>query len=298
MIQALLLSLLHLIALIALVRIFLPKSYVVLNPYGAGIDRLFSRLLDLVHTALPVGMKPLCALLILLALAARSALLFRLGTAEFQFGIFFTAHFTPTTFAGWFVFAVLDFAAFWFMLQASVLMLQVWHFLRPLPGFAGDLLKSATHPFSLLPLWGRAAGIILFAVLLVTGPLLTAGSIEFVPVPVLTDLIQTRLLSGQTPPQAPLSAAQIAVALFSFVPLVLSSIQSFLILALILRIVSGFLKSKQTYFLTGELLAIFCGRLPRVGIGLFDLTPILAFFVFNVLVNLLVILCGVLLYVV
>lgn len=298
MIQSLLLSLLHLLALIALIRLTLPARYVVLNPYGAGIDRLFSRLLDLMHTALPVGSKPLCALLILLALAARSALLFRLGTAEFQFGIFFTAQFAPATFFGWFAYAALDFAVFCFMLQASVLILQAWHFLRPLPGFAGDLLKLATHPFSLLPVWGRVTGVILFAALPVTGALLTAESIEFVPVPVLTDLIQTHLLAGRTPPQAPLSAAQLAVALFSFVPLVLSSIQSFLVLTLIFRIFSGFLKSKPVYFLTGELLAIFCGRLPRVSLGLFDLTPILAFFVLNVLVNLLAILCGVLLYVV
>lgn len=298
MIQSLLLSLLQLLSLIALVRIFLPKSYVVVNPFGAGIDRLFSRLLETLHAAIPFGVKPLCALLILLSVAVRAALLFRAGAADFQLGVFFTAHFAPATFPGWFAFALLDLAAFWFTFQLAVLLLRFWHFLRPLPGFAGDLLELAAHPVTLLPLRARVPVLIVPAACLVLLPLLTAESVEFVPLPFLAELIGDHLLPGRAAPQAPLSPAQICVTVFSFIPLILSSIQSFLVLTLLFRIISGFLKSKPVYFLTGELLTIFCGRLPRVGIGLFDLTPILAFFVFNVIVNLLAIFCGVLLYVV
>lgn len=298
MIQALLLSLLQLLSLIAFVRLFLPKKYVVLNPYAAGMDRHFSRLLETVQTALPLGVKPLCVLLILLAVALRATLLFRMGIPEFRIGLFFSAQFEPATFLGCFAFAALDFAVFWFIFQAAVLMLRLWHFWRPLPGFAGDLLELAAHPLSRLPLSIRLPVLICLAGVLVVLPLRLALSVAFEPDPVFMELVQKQLLPGRTPPQVPLSVTQIAVALFSFLPLVLSSVQSFLVLTLIFRIVSGFLKSKPIHFLTGELLTIFCGRLPRVGIGPFDLTPILAFFVFNVIVNLLAILCGVLLYVV
>lgn len=298
MIESLLLSLLHLLILVSLIRLLLPKNYVVLNPYGAGIDQLFTRLLGLLRSALPIGVKPLCGVIILLALAARATLLFKLGAADFQIGVFFVAHFAPTTFLEWVAFECLDFLAFWFTLQASVFLLRLWHFLRPLPGFVGDLMRHATHPLSSIPLWGQAPILIIWAALLAILPIKGAESIEFVPIPLIADLIQTHLLPGHAAPQAPFSVAQIGVAIFTYVPLVIAAIQSFLMLSLVIRIVSGFLKSKPVYFLTGELLNLFCGRLPRVGIGLFDLTPILAFFVLNVIVNALSILCGVLLYVV
>ena len=110
---ALLLALLHLLALLLVVRLGLPKRYALLNPYAAASDALLARLLAFVRPALRLGDRALCGVLLALDLAACAAVLTRLGGPQLVLAGAAVATFPASGFLGWFGLAALDGGSIW-----------------------------------------------------------------------------------------------------------------------------------------------------------------------------------------
>ena len=123
----LLLALLHLFALILVVRLTLPDRFVMLNPYAAATGTLLARLLNFVRAGIRLPDKPLCAVLLVLSLAACAAALTRVGGPSLIVGGAAVVSFPAKGFLGWLGIAALDFVGFYIALLAGIFMLRLWH---------------------------------------------------------------------------------------------------------------------------------------------------------------------------
>lgn len=142
---------------VVIVRLMLPAQYALLNPYAATLDNLLTRLLTVLRPALPMPPKPLCVVLLALALCADAVMLSRMHVNAMAVNLFVAYALPAATFKNWLLIAVLGLFRHFIMLLAGMLVLQVWHRSRLLPGYSGDLLRLALFPVgrcSLALQWG------------------------------------------------------------------------------------------------------------------------------------------------
>lgn len=131
---------------VVVVRMMLPAQYVLLNPYAATLDNLLTRLMTKLQLAIPFPLKPLCGILLALAICADAVMLSRMQLNVFSANIFIAFSLPAVTFKQWLLIAVLQLFRHFLMILATLLVLQLWHRSRTLPGFSGDLLRLAMLP--------------------------------------------------------------------------------------------------------------------------------------------------------
>lgn len=277
---ALLLALLHPLALILLVRLTLPARYALLNPYAAAADALLGRLLAFVRPALRLGDRALCVVLLALDLAACAAVLTRLGGPQLVLAGTAVATFPAFGFLGWFGLAALDFWGFYLALLAGNLILRLWCLGRQLPGFSGDLLCLATRPFSGMRLWVQALAILAFAALYMAVSLAFAAEVSY-PLADLAAQIAAQFPGGAHAP-AFLAVADHPVPLRVFflagmaVLNVIGQLRDYLFLFWLLLALSALMGSQRLAFFLRDVLRLLCGRVPPLRLGLLDLSPLAA----------------------
>jgi hypothetical protein len=124
----------------------LPAQYALLNPYAATLDNLLTRLMTKLKQAMPLPVKSLCGVLLVLAICADAVMLSRMQLNAFGVNIFTVFTLPAVTFKQWLLIAVLQLFRHVLMILATLLVLQLWHRSRTLPGFSGDLLRLAVLP--------------------------------------------------------------------------------------------------------------------------------------------------------
>jgi hypothetical protein len=146
MIFSLIHSFLQFFCVVVIVRMMLPAQYALLNPYAATLDNLLTRLMTKLKQAMPLPVKSLCGVLLVLAICADAVMLSRMQLNAFGVNIFTAFTLPAVTFKQWLLIAVLQLFRHVLMILATLLVLQLWHRSRTLPGFSGDLLRLAVLP--------------------------------------------------------------------------------------------------------------------------------------------------------
>lgn len=302
----LLLALLHLFALILVVRLTLPDRFVMLNPYAATTSTLLARLLNFVRAGIRLPDKPLCAVLLVLTLAACAAALTRVGGPTLIVGGAAIVSFPAKGFLGWLGIAALDFVGFYLALLAGIFMLRLWHLGRPLPGYAGELLTLAGRPFSGLRLLAQAIVLFVLALLYVAVALVCANGVQY-PLFELVEQMGAQLPGGQAMPdflQVNAYPAFLQTLLLAGLTMlnVIGQIRDYIFLFwIILAIVALMGAAPMAYFLR-DVLRLLCGRIPPLRLGPIDLSPLVAmvalFLAHGVLGGLFLFFVGLLAYVV
>lgn len=278
-------SLLHLLALAAFVRIFLPPRYVLLNPFAMWADRLFDKLLSALASALPLSARALSALVLGMALCARAALLTRGGPPVLGIGAYAVLGFGVRSFAGWLGVAVLHFLCLWWAVVTATFVLRLLHLGRALPGYAGDLLQLVARPVPKLALW--AQGLLIFggwvAVLAVALPLSSQVVYPLAALEQVRDLAQQ--LGGVNLFDFGALAYPLRLLFLAGVAMlnVLSVLQSYLFLVIIMGMVAGAMHFKSVSFLMQDLSKLLTGAVPPVMLGRYNLAPILAWVLYALL---------------
>lgn len=277
---AFLLALLHLLALILLVRLTLPERFVLLNPYAATMGALLARLLNFVRAGVRLPDKPLCLFLLALDLAACAAALTRLGGPTLTVAGTAVFTFPARGFLGWLGLAALDFVGFYVALLAGAFLLRLWHLGRPLTGYAGELLRLAGRPFTGLGLPLQALVLFALALLYVAVAFVCADGVRY-PLFEMVAQMGAKLPGGEAMP-AFLRAEAFPAFLQAFllagmtVLNVLGQLRDYILLFwLILAVASLMGAAPMAYFLT-DVLRLLCGRVPHLRLGPLDLSPLLA----------------------
>lgn len=302
----LLLALLHLFALILVVRLTLPDRFVMFNPYAAATGTLLARLLNFVRAGIRLPDKPLCAVLLMLSLAACAAALTQVGGPSLIVGGAAIVSFPAKGFLGWLGIAALDFVGFYLALLAGVFMLRLWHLGHPLPGYAGELLTLAGRPFSGLRLLAQAIVLFVLALLYVAVALVCANGVQY-PLFELVEQMGAQLPGGQAMPdflQVNAYPAFLQTLLLAGLTMlnVIGQIRDYIFLFwIILAIVALMGAAPMAYFLR-DVLRLLCGRIPPLRLGPIDLSPLVAmvalFLAHGVLGGLFLFFVGLLAYVV
>lgn len=302
----LLLALLHLFALILVVRLTLPDRFVMFNPYAAATSSLLARLLNFVRAGIRLPDKPLCAVLLMLSLAACAAALTQVGGPSLIVGGAAIVSFPAKGFLGWLGIAALDFVGFYLALLAGVFMLRLWHLGHPLPGYAGELLTLAGRPFSGLRLPAQAVVLFLLALLYVAVALVCANGVQY-PLFELVEQMGAQLPGGQSMSdflQVNAYPAFLQTFLLAGLTMlnVIGQIRDYIFLFwIILAIVALMGAAPMAYFLR-DVLRLLCGRIPPLRLGPIDLSPLVAmvalFLAHGVLGGLFLFFVGLLAYVV
>lgn len=276
----LLLALLHLFALILVVRLTLPDRFVMLNPYAAATGTLLARLLNFVRAGIRLPDKPLCAVLLVLSLAACAAALTRVGGPSLIVGGAAVVSFPAKGFLGWLGIAALDFVGFYIALLAGIFMLRLWHLWRPLPGYAGELLTLAGRPFTGLRLPAQAIVLLVLALLYVAVAFVCANGVQY-PLFEMVEQMGANLPGGQTMPaflhvqEHPAFLQTILLAGMTVLN-VLGQIRDYIFLFwLILALAALMGAAPMAYFLR-DVLRLLCGRIPPLRLGPIDLSPLVA----------------------
>ena len=276
----LLLALLHLFALILVVRLTLPDRFVMLNPYAATTHALLARLLNFVRSGIRLPDKPLCAVLLVLSLAACAAALTRVGGPSLIVGGAAVVSFPAKGFLGWLGIAALDFVGFYIALLAGIFMLRLWHLGRPLPGYAGELLTLAGRPFTGLRLPAQAVVLLVLALLYVAVSFVCANGVQY-PLFEMVEQMGANLPGGQTMPaflhvqEHPAFLQTILLAGMTVLN-VLGQIRDYIFLFwLILALAALMGAAPMAYFLR-DVLRLLCGRIPPLRLGPIDLSPLVA----------------------
>ena len=275
-----LLTLLHLVAFVALLRMAMPESYVVLHPYVLGIDRLFNRFLGFLREGLPLSARGLSLVVMLLALAGRAALLTRLGPPAIPLGLYALFVFPVKGFVGWLGVEVLQFAYFYLMVLSANFVLRLLHIGRDLPGLAGSLLWFSARPLSRRRLWEQAVWLMLLWGLWVGGCMVGAAKVIYpmAEVPALQQALKELALPNLFDLSRLVVGARVAFLAGMGLLGVLGAIEQYLILTLLLLLVATLLRARMTLFLL-DLLNLLCGALPRWRVGTLSLRPLLAILV-------------------
>ena len=302
----LLLALLHLFALILVVRLTLPDRFVMFNPYAAATGTLLARLLNFVRAGIRLPDKPLCAVLLVLTLAACAAALTQVGGPSLIVGGAAIVSFPAKGFLGWLGIAALDFVGFYLALLAGIFMLRLWHLGHPLPGYAGELLTLAGRPFSGWRLPMQAIVLFVLALLYVAVALVCANGVQY-PLFELVEQMGAQLPGGQAMPdflQVNAYPAFLQTLLLAGLTMlnVIGQIRDYIFLFwIILAIVALMGAAPMAYFLR-DVLRLLCGRIPPLRLGPIDLSPLVAmvalFLAHGVLGGLFLFFVGLLAYVV
>lgn len=285
----LLVSLLNLLGLLLLVRLTLPARYALLNPYAAAVDGLLGRLLAFLRTALPLPPKGLCLVLLALTLASQAALAARQGVAAVEVGMFALFAYPAKGFLGWLGVAALRFLGFYVAVLGSALFLRLWHLGRPLPGYAGDLIRLAARPLTPLPLWAQAAGTALMVLAFVA---LAEGTASGVTWPMAQVAEAQGLFAGLGLPNVfDLSVLSPAARLPFLAGMLLVGVvgqaQTFLVLLLIALFLSRLMGAQPTVFFLSDAVRLLTGPIPPFRVGPVDLSPLAAYFLLGLLYALL-----------
>ena len=285
-------SLLHLLALIVLVRLLLPARYAVLNPYAAAADTLLNRILGFLRGGIPLPPKGLCLILLGLSLALRAALSYKQGDATVSMSLFATAVFAPKTFLGWLWLEVIEFTGYYLNLLSAVFFLRLWHRSRALPGYTGNLLELGTHPFSRLNGWMLAGAVAALACVFVS---MIVGT---VPSPIhytISDIQNFREAFEALKVSNPfdLSSLPMPLRLITLAGLTvidtLGQLQHFLFMLLLLALFAMLFGSPSLRMFLADMFKLLQGPLPNLRIGPIDLSPLLTFFVLGALRSLLIV---------
>ncbi len=274
------LSLLHILALVLVVRLVLPVRPFFMNPYSAALCTLSDKLLNALRSALPLPTKPLCLLLLALILAGRAALSTKLGIPTLPLSSFAVAKYEVAGFLGWFGVEVLRFVGFYITVLLCNYMLRLWHLGRTLPGYSGDLLNTAGRPLTMRPLLQQTGLLLLLAALYCGTVLSTANAIVYPLAEVshvqeifthakLQNLFDLNTFSPL------LRVTLLAVTMFLEIILALQGMIFFLIVMLIVTMLTG--AGPMSLFLM-DVKRLICGPIPPLHVGPLDLSlPVLYF---------------------
>ncbi|MEG1479873.1 MAG: hypothetical protein RSD41_02590 [Kiritimatiellia bacterium] len=281
---AFLLSFLQFTAFVFLNKLTLPARSFALNPYLALLDNLSNRLIAFVRSGLPLSPRILCFLIGGLALAGRTALVAKSGFNILSLGGLYTYTFAPTGFIEWFGVAMLQFLAFCAALFSAYILLRLWHFGKELPGYTGDILKQALRPFSyasfllqILALMIIAAALIFLCEHFAVGSLnseFSASSRELFAKAQLPNLFDLSQLS-------PMMRNSFLTG-FSIIATI-ADLTHFIFLLILLSLFSLLFRARGTDFFVQDALTLMQGRLPTLRIGALNLTPIVVFFLLNLI---------------
>ncbi len=301
MITGLLMALLHLMALLLVVRLTLPDRAVFMNPYAMAIYTLLQRLLKFLHTAIPLSTKPLCLIALVLVLASRAAISATTGAPVIVLSSFTVVGYNVSHFFGWFGVEVLRFIGFYLSILACVFFLRCWHLGRPLPGYSGDLLFLTSRPYSNAKLWQQGVGLaLLFAIYV--GLAVSLASVITYPMAE-HDALQLQLTFNNLldfNQYSPLIRGLLLLGTTYLDALVaLQNTIFILIFMLLLSLLFG--NGPMTQFLF-DLKRLICGPIRAINIGPVDLSLLVAYFVlgiaYTLLLAVLLILAAILGYVV
>ncbi len=276
---------LHFIALIFLVRLTLPKRYLLLNPFAAAMDYQLTRLLAFVQTGVAVPIKGACALLLVLTLAGRAAIL-ATHTDPLLVSPLAIFAFNAEGFLGWFALELLHFGSFYFSVLSAFCLLRLWHGLRVLPGYTGDLLHLAVHPFSRLKLSLQWPVLIGFGIVLFT---LASQFANVCVYPMNTvfddlakqlpaDLQQIESLLKMTDLQQLPAFAWYALMIFMSIMVVAIEILDVFFIFLLISLFTMGNRSTPLGNFIADAIRLICGPIRNVRLGPINIAPLLAFF--------------------
>ncbi len=301
MIASLLLSLLHLTALLLVVRLTLPERYAFMNPYAMAIDTLLRRLLGFLHTAIPLRTKPLCIVALITILATRTTISAVTGAPLLTLSAFTVLGYNVSHFLGWFGVELLRFIGFYLSVLACAFFLRCWHFGRMLPGYSGDLLQIATRPYSNLKLRTQGFGLLLLFTLYIALCISLAGVITYPMMqydPMQVQLSVRNFFDFNA--YAPLIRGFLLLGTTFFNTL--AAIQNTIIILIFMLLLSVlFGNGPMTQFLF-DIKRLLCGPIQTLRVGPIDFSLLAAYFilglVYTLLITLLLVVATVLSYVV
>ncbi len=270
----LLLSLLHLFALVLVVRLTLPKHYIFANPYSAAINGLAEKALTTLRSAIPLPSKPLSLLLLALILASRAALSTQLGAPSITLSAFAIAKYNVTHFFGWFGVEVLRFVGFYITVLSCGYVLRLWHFGRGLPGYSGDMLTTAGRPFAFLPLLGQTFVLFCLISLYVWIVLATATSFTYPP----AEAPELKQMFAQTQLKNILNFGELPFALHFFLLVsttfleIISAIHGSIFILILMLLVAMLTRAGPMAFFLMDMKRLICGPIRPIYLGPFDLS--------------------------
>lgn len=276
-------ALIQFICVVLLVRLALPSRYLLLNPYAAALDRLLARSLQTIHTAFPFPSKVLCFLLFVLLLCTDAVMLSRLGANVLAPTVCLQVLLPTDTFVQWLLIAFFSFFNHYLMVLAAYLALCAWNRSRQLPGYSGDLLRLAGHPFTRFPIVVQVIAVLLGAAALVTALLLSAKVVEMP--------FEKLLVAVNSPQQMKalfsFTALALPVQIILFASLtvlhVVAELHHLTSTLIFFAILSFFVRSSSLSFFITDVFRLLKGPLPDIRIGFLNLTPILILIVLAVL---------------
>lgn len=276
----LILNLLHLVALVLLVRCLIPSSAVFLNPYTHLLNANVKRLTNFFQSGLPLSLRGVCCFLLLLTLISRAAILASLGANKMLLaGPFVLVTFHATTILDWFLIECIDFAFFYYLILSATTFFRFWHLLKPIPGLVADLFFVSAYPFARFKLRHQCA------------ILLLGGMFLFMCVQTLRPEIEYPLLLIDYMKDLPQEQAQSLQAFFNFETLphglwhllltlftffsVFIHLADILLMLLWAFLIALLFRSRYVHLFIHETLQLICGRLPQLRLGRLNFTPLL-----------------------
>ena len=280
-------SLLHAFLLFAsvvlLVRLTLPARYALLNPYAAMLDSLVTRGVEKLKPAFPLPTKVLCGLLLVLFLCADAVMLSRMQMNRVVVGALATFQLPNTTFVHWLWIAVYGLGRHLLTLLTATLFFTLWHRSKQLPGYSGDLLRLSVHPIVRLPLGVQVLTLCLGATLLMASLVVTATDVIY-------PMEQMPLMEGTMGEVAPCFAVSRMTMPFQLATLagvsiieIFGELYGFTLTLLFIALITTFTRSKGMVTFLDDVFRLLRGPLPVVRLGMFNLSPLLALFVFFLL---------------
>jgi hypothetical protein len=280
-------SLLHafllFVCVVLLVRLMMPAQYALLNPYAATLDNLLNRLLQALRPAFPMPAKPLCGLLLVLALCADAVMLSRMGQNAMPVSAFMVYTFSSATFAQWLIIALLGLFRHLLMILTGVLVLRIWHCSRHLPGYSGDLLRLAIYPVGRFPI--SVQWLVLIAGTLSLGAVMMFCANPEVQYPMealkqipgfWAEVAASTTLSTWVPGMRLLAMAGLMVLE------ILSELHGFVVNLIIFSIINTIARNQSLAYFINDLFRLLRGPLPELRMGFFYLTPLLLLLILTV----------------
>lgn len=289
MLTGFLLGLLHLLALILLVRLFLPARVIFMNPYAAHAMLLSDRLIAFLRTALPLPSRLLCGLLLLLIFSLRAAVLTRVPEgATFQLGMLSVCRVPAVSYLDWLGVEVLHFAFFWLGIITAYAWLRLVHLLRPFPGYTGDLVRCMGRPLTALPLpalWGA----ILSGYLVLVTATASLGTLSQ-PLLQLPEVADTFARLGIVNPldttAYSLPLQMILLAAGSVISILLD-MQNMLFMLFLLALISALFGSPALRYFLNDAISLLVGPMPPLRLGPLNFAPLLSFFLYGLVASIL-----------
>lgn len=279
---SLLFALLHLLALILVVRILLPPVLLLTNPYATAAGLLLNRLLRAVRPALPLPDRALCVVLLTLDFAACAALLTRLGGPVLPLGGFAIATYPARGFLGWFGLELLHFGGFMLALLAGNTLLRLWHLGRTLPGYTGDLIDLACRPFSGLRIPAQIVLIALLSLGYTAIALACASDVAYPSAEIMRQLVKDLPAAANLPPIFDLAAVAAPLRTLILAALailnILGTLGYHIFVLLLLTLLAAILNARPMLGFLNDALRLLTGPIPPLRLGPIDFAPMVALF--------------------